>query len=98
MSDQGPHFISETEFDNDYRPMLAPSGNSAWEYDELKGYPTERVWSLVDGDDGNGYAIAGYHVVNVFGYVVTEQPWQFEDAEALWFEAGEEDPSEEVEE
>jgi hypothetical protein len=40
-------------------------------------YDTEpkRVWTLVDGDDGNLYIVDGYHLVNRVNYFVTELPF-----------------------
>jgi hypothetical protein len=42
----------------------------------------------VDGDNGKPYIIPGYHLVNVFGYLVTEEPWdekRDQDLVACWF-------------
>ncbi len=33
-----------------------------------------RVWTLVDGDDGNLYIVDGYHHVNRLNYFITEKP------------------------
>jgi hypothetical protein len=33
-----------------------------------------RVWTLVDGDDGNLYIVDGYHLVNRVNYFITEKP------------------------
>lgn len=33
-----------------------------------------RVWTLVDGDDGNLYIVDGYHLVNRVNYFITENP------------------------
>jgi hypothetical protein len=33
-----------------------------------------RVWTLVDGDDGNLYIVAGYHLVNRVNYFITKEP------------------------
>lgn len=87
--------IGEAEFDYEYCPLPAPSGESVWEHKETLAYPPEQVWTLIDGEDGNGYAIAGYHLVNKFGYVVTEKPWQNGDEEALWFEANDDEQDKE---
>lgn len=34
----------------------------------------EKIWTLVEGDEGQ-YFIAGYHLVNRFGYFITENSW-----------------------
>lgn len=33
-----------------------------------------RVWTLVDGDDGNLYIVDGYHLVNRVNYFITMHP------------------------
>ena len=33
-----------------------------------------RVWTLVDGDDGNLYIVDGYHLVNRINYFITKEP------------------------
>ena len=87
--------ISEDDFDNIWEPQINPFGNATdaydWEYKHLANVPLHQVWSLVDGDDGGTYAIPGYHVVNVFGYVVTARMWTDEEAymgglQAVWSE------------
>ena len=35
----------------------------------------KKIWTIVDGDDGNLHIIAGFHIVNRQGYLITEQPW-----------------------
>lgn len=93
-----PHFplIGEDDFETDYRPRPAPNadpcGDTTWEFEQAKTQPIEHVWTIVDGDD-DLYALAGFHVVNRVGYVVTEVPWASDGAEAVWchFERDDED-------
>ena len=33
-----------------------------------------RVWTLVDGEDGNLYIVDGYHFVNRVNYFITKEP------------------------
>jgi hypothetical protein len=33
-----------------------------------------KVWTLVDGDDGNLYIVDGYHLVNRINYFITKKP------------------------
>jgi hypothetical protein len=35
-----------------------------------------RVWTLVDGDDGNLYIVDGFHLVNRINYFVTKVPFE----------------------
>jgi hypothetical protein len=72
-------------FENRYQPQPAPSGSDFWERDELDAaHPSDtHVWTVIE-DDGRTYAVAGYHVVNKIGYVITAAPWQTGDEEARW--------------
>lgn len=42
----------------------------------------DRVWTLVDGDEGS-YIVAGYHRVNRMGYFISEVPWTDPNLEIL---------------
>jgi hypothetical protein len=52
-----------------------------------------KVWTLVEGDDGNLYITSGYHLVNRLNYFITKNPCEFEYEEAPYyiFEEEEED-------
>jgi hypothetical protein len=71
-------------FERRYVPLEAPSGEPVWTHGETLTHPLTHVWTLVDGERGGSYALAGYHVVNAFGYVVTTRPWQTGCEEARW--------------
>ena len=77
--------ISEDDFEQKYRPLENAHGDNTWTFPEVKGQPVEHVWTIVDGtDDGDLYALPGFHVVNAVSYVVTEVPWPSETADAVW--------------
>lgn len=44
------------------------------EIDYIKKQPNERVWTIIDEGD-ELYIIAGFHYVNRFGYLVTDEKW-----------------------
>ena len=44
-----------------------------------------RVWTLVDGDDGNLYIVSGYHLVNRVNYFITKNPCELEYEEAPYY-------------
>lgn len=69
--------ITEDDFEHQYNPEQV-------DYEEARRSPVERVWTIVEGDDGNLYAAPGYRVVNRLGYVVTERPWPSADVIAVW--------------
>ena len=39
------------------------------------------VWTIIDGDSGDLYTIAGFHFVNRIGYLITEDPWESDTIE-----------------
>lgn len=70
--------MTEDEFFEKHKPIESPDGSTIWQREELvvngkSRYPDNQVWTYVcDEVDG---AIAGWHVVNMVGYIVTEVPW-----------------------
>lgn len=44
-----------------------------------------RVWTLVEGDDGNLYITSGYHLVNRLNYFITHNPCELEYEEYPYF-------------
>lgn len=76
-----PPELNEDDFDAQYKPMDNPEGSVLWEREQIlplmdAGTVTDNnVWSVVDTDDGGTAAIAGWHIVDVFAYMVTEVPW-----------------------
>lgn len=86
--------IAEDDFFDQYVPVNTPgtgpdSGEFYHEFEHVKGLDAHNVWTIVDGDDGGMYAIAGFHIVNKVSYVVTEKPWETGLEEALWMEPSE---------
>lgn len=45
----------------------------------------KRIWTLVDGDDGNLYIASGYHLVNRINYFITHNPCELEYEEYPYF-------------
>lgn len=78
--------ISERVFWDKYKPIETPTGDY-WEYKDTLAYPMNRVWTLIEGEKNwrNLYACPGYHIVNVLGYCVTEEPWTDQARVALYF-------------
>jgi hypothetical protein len=73
-------FLTEDEYDDKYGPIMGPEDSTIWEYKDVKTKPTEHVWSVVEVE-GDLYVIPGWHVVNMVGYNVTEQPWEHDNIE-----------------
>jgi hypothetical protein len=41
------------------------------EFEFVRRYDPRKVWTLVDGDDGDMYVISGLHYVNRVGYLLS---------------------------
>ena len=48
--------------------LFGISGN---EFDFVRRYDPKKVWTLVDGDDGDLYLMSGLHSVNRVGYLLS---------------------------
>lgn len=55
--------------------------------DEVQKHMIEHpntVWTMVEGDDGKLYILAGYHYVNRFLYFISNEEWEDENEQYLW--------------
>lgn len=68
--------ISENEFDKRFTLMAIDEDDSQTTDDIkiIRNYPENRVWSLVDGDNGRMCMVNGFAVVNFVSWQVTEEP------------------------
>lgn len=79
--------ISERDFEDLWGVHLLPSGD-LFEFDDVHYQPLRHVWTIVDsGDDndGNWYALPGFHIVNKLGDVMTRKPWSDTTPGAIYF-------------
>lgn len=82
--------INYEEFEEKYLPKL----NHIEEFASFDGYmyetfgkeldyiltvDKENIWTIVDGDNDDLVIIPGYHLVNRFGYIITENKHNFEE-------------------
>lgn len=89
--------ISEDEWVETYRPLPAPIPGSGFDFGSgctlIDGHrPLETqaliaaddacVWTVVDGDEGTAI-VAGRHLVNRIGYIITEVPRADDDIEIV---------------
>jgi hypothetical protein len=81
-TDERPYTIvqlTSDQFDESYRPIPAHDGSNMRPLDwtpEMEAAHREcRVWTAVDGDNGELILMSGWHFVNRFGYIVTERPY-----------------------
>lgn len=73
------------EFIETFRPVTNHFEDAAFDgylfetYDEQADYvrwqPERRIWTVIEGDDGELYLVDGYHWVDRIGYFLTEVPW-----------------------
>ena len=86
--------LTEDDFDARFKPLCftmesgpgaveADEGIQWVEFDVAERYPPERVWSVMDADDGGESYSPGFHVVTVFAYIITAEPWTDEIDEAM---------------
>jgi hypothetical protein len=54
----------------------------------------KKVWTLVDGDDGNLYIVDGFHLVNRINYFITAVPFEGKFLEVPYYIYDEEDEDE----
>lgn len=82
--------LTEDEFDSQYPLIVNRLNPSAgWAFDDQIGclfethgpefefvrqQDPQRVWTLVDADDGHLAVISGLHYVNRIGYLISESP------------------------
>jgi len=79
--------MTEDQFFDHYKPIKNPlNANAPYDgcmfetYGQELGFvmsqDTNKTWTIVEGDNGNIFYMAGYHLVNRLGYFVTEVPWE----------------------
>ena len=91
--------IGQDEFVVAFSPIKASANgdNMVQTYSEAQkfasknGYGDDHIWAITEGDDESLYAVAGFHVIKVLGFVITEKPWVTGIEEALWYECEEEE-------
>lgn len=84
--------LTEDEFDDQYPLVpnhINPSASWAFgdsagclfetygdEFEFVRRYDQRKVWTFVDGDDGDMYVVCGLHYVNRVGYLLSRDPVQ----------------------
>lgn len=88
--------IAEGAFMEEYRPVeleqeaevMMQTFDEALALAQKRGGSVSNVWSIIEGDDDDTlYASAGFHHVNVIGFIVTEKEWETGIEDAVWFDA-----------
>jgi len=40
----------------------------------VKSQPTNRIWTIIDGEDNHLYLLSGFHFANRIGYLISTKP------------------------
>jgi len=75
-------------FERRYQPIEPPqdsgSGDLVWNWEQARGQPADRVWTILDCD-GKLYLAAGFHIVNCTkDYFVGKVAHDFTDRAVRW--------------
>ncbi|OGU24359.1 MAG: hypothetical protein A2580_09195 [Hydrogenophilales bacterium RIFOXYD1_FULL_62_11] len=76
--------ISEDDFRDQWGARAQDSGD-LFEHSQVVNLPLNTVWTVVECDDNNWYALPGFKIVNKLGYVVTDKAWEDDTVQAIWF-------------
>lgn len=63
---------------NKFRPEEQMFETFGKELEFVRDQPENKIWTLMDDDDGNLVITTGFHTVNRVGYYITELPWDRE--------------------
>ena len=83
---------TEREFYSKYHPIKNPIDNNASmdgymvetygpELEYIKSLPNERVFTIIDNNEGWYGLVAGYHWINRMGFIVIEEQWESSEEE-----------------
>lgn len=80
------HILLADKDDNIDETDIAPFGGKLYEtfgpeYDYIRSMSMndetkKHIWTIVENDDETFSAIAGFHIVNRYGFMITERPWK----------------------
>ena len=59
------------KYDNEY--LFETYGK---DLDKVRNTENKFVWTIIDGFNGKLYLIAGYHIINRIGYLLTKKPFK----------------------
>lgn len=80
--------LTEDEFDAQYT-VITPLDANGYEGDTVRPNDngldpdSKHLWTIVEGDSGNLYAVTGWAFVSRIGYILTEEAWST-PTEAEW--------------
>lgn len=62
-------------FDKKFEPLTKDDGSLLRDFHEVKDCQLEKVWTVIEADNGKMYCATGFHIVNRIGYLLCAQPW-----------------------
>lgn len=78
------HCAEEDEDPEDYAGMLETYEPYISQALALNKTKPKVLWTVFDGDDGNVYICAGFHLANRIHYFVSNEEWKNDDECYLW--------------
>jgi len=75
--------LTEDEFDDLFTPVPDGAGDTIRASDDGLDKTSTKLWTIVEGEDASLIIVSGWHYVNRFGYVITDEDWT-EPTEAVW--------------
>jgi hypothetical protein len=77
--------LDEETFDEIFQLIPTGDGDCSWQAHEIQesGIPDNRVWTIIEGDDGGLYLIPGWHYINKFGMAVSTVSWDPADEDKI---------------
>ncbi len=69
-------------FQDEDKSYMFETYGECWE--KVTATPIENIWTIIQGDDGKEYIVAGRAFVNRLGYFITKKAWTDENQEVLF--------------
>ena len=92
MKINGYEYISEQDFDRDWKPRVKPDGE-LFTHEEACNFPIRSIWTVYEDDsidddgysDNNWYVMPGIVPACALGYLVTDLLWNEDTQDAIWY-------------
>lgn len=67
--------ISEEQFDEQFLPKKRNFETYGKDLDYILKQPHNKIWTVIDDDEGNIAIVSGYRLCNRISYIVTQNEW-----------------------
>lgn len=68
--------ISEDEFNEEFLPEDDTFETYGKDLKHVLKQPPNKVWTIIDDDNGNIAIVSGYRFTNRISYIITKKEWQ----------------------